>query len=42
MPQLPEGTQNVGFQHDGVPTHIHNEVTTILNKQLTSQGESTI
>ena len=41
MPQLPKGTQNVVFQHDGVPTHIHNEVTTFLNKQLTSQGEST-
>ena len=39
MPQLPEGTQNVVFQHDEVPTYIHNEVT-FLNKQLTSQGES--
>jgi len=41
IPQLPEGIQNVVFQHDGVPTHIHKEVTTFLNKQLTSQGEST-
>jgi len=40
MPQLPKDIQNVVFQYDGVPTHIHNEVT-FLNKQLTSQGEST-
>jgi hypothetical protein len=33
MPQLLQDKPDV-FQHDGVPPHIHNEVTTFLNRQL--------
>jgi len=32
MPQLLQDKPNVVFQHDGAPPHIHNEVTTFLNR----------
>jgi len=37
MPQLLQDKPGVVFQHDRVPPHIHNEVTTFLNRQLPEQ-----
>jgi hypothetical protein len=34
MPQLLQDKTVVGFQRDGVPPHIHNEVTAFLYRQL--------
>jgi hypothetical protein len=45
MPQLLEDKSNVVFEHDGALPHVHNEVTTSLNRQLPErwigQGGST-
>jgi hypothetical protein len=38
MPQLLQDKPNVVFQHDGPPPHIHNEVTTFLNRLLPKRG----
>jgi len=37
MSQLLQDKPNVVFQCDGAPPHIHNEVTTFLNRQLPEQ-----
>jgi len=37
MTQLLQDESNVVFQHDGAPPHIHNEVTTFLNRQLSER-----
>jgi hypothetical protein len=34
MLQLLQEKQNVVLQYDGTPPHIHNEATTLLNRQL--------